>query len=119
MIEAQVQAFVGKPVLESELVSVLGRFLGIEWVTTGLSGVDLPLETAEELARVDEPLPEMLREKIAPLLRIGHVQGLLDLLDEHALHEPSHKALTLRLRAMVLRFDFESMIALTKEPVDD
>ena len=119
IIEAHVQAFVGKPVLESELVGVLGRLLSIEWVSTGLSRVDLPLETAPEIEPVDEPLPEPLREKIAPLLRIGHVQGLLDLLEEHARQEPSHKALTMRLRAMVLRFDFESLIGLTKEHLDD
>ena len=119
ILAAQVQAFVGKPVLESELVSVLGRFLRIEWITAGVSGAELTLTMEPEPDPVREPLPAALREEIAPLLRIGHVQGLLDAIDSFGRNEPSHGELVARLRAMVLRFDFEGLISLTREETDD
>ena len=119
ILDAQVQAFVGKPVLESELVSVLGRFLRIEWITAGVSGTELTLTMEPEPDPVREPLPAGLRESIAPLLRIGHVQGLLDAIDTFGRNEPSHSELVARLRAMVLRFDFEGLISLTREETDD
>ncbi len=116
---AQCQAFVGKPVLESELVGVLGRFLGIEWITAGLSGADLPDLFNKDADHIQESIPSVLREKMAPLIRIGHVQGLLDVLDQHAHHEPSHKLLIKQLRSLVVKFDFETLLNLTKEPEDD
>jgi CheY-like chemotaxis protein len=116
---ANCQAFVSKPVLESELIGVLGRYLGIEWISAELSGVDLPSKFGTEVALTEESIPEVLREKMVQLLKTGHVQGLLNLLDSHAQHEPSHLSLTQSLRAMVLRFDFESLLKLTKRPHDD
>ena len=119
ILDAQVQAFVGKPVLESELVSVLGRFLRIEWITAGVSGTELPLKAEPEPEPVHGPLPASLRESLAPLLRIGHVQGLLDAIETFGRNEPSHGELVAGLRAMVLRFDFEGLISLTRENIDD
>lgn len=112
---AQCQAFVAKPVLESELVGVLGRFLGIEWIPAGLSGAELPDLFNKENDQIQESIPPVLREQMVPLIRIGHVQGLLDVLDQHARHEPSHKLLIKQLRALVVKFDFESLLNLTKE----
>ena len=119
ILDAQVQAFVGKPVLESELVSVLGRFLRIEWITAGVSGTELSLKTEPEPGPVHGPIPAALRESIAPLLRIGHVQGLLDVIETFGRNEPSHGELVAGLRAMVLRFDFEGLISLTRDKIDD
>lgn len=113
------QAFVAKPVLESELVGVLGRFLGLEWIATGLSGAELPEKFGPEALAMQEEIPDVLREKLVPLIRIGHVQGLLDALQEHAKHEPSHKLMIRQLREMVLRFDFESLLDLTKDRRED
>ena len=116
---ANCQAFVSKPVLESELIGVLGRYLGIEWISAELNGIDLPAKFGTEVALTEESIPEVLREKMVQLLKTGHVQGLLNLLDSHAQHEPSHLSLTQILRAMVLRFDFESLLKLTKQPHDE
>ena len=54
-----------------------------------------------------------------PLLRIGHAQGLLDVIETFGRNEPSHGELVAGLRAMVLRFDFEGLISLTREKIDD
>ena len=97
----------------------MGRFLRIEWITAGVSGTELPLQTQPEPAPVHGPLPAALRESIAPLLRIGHVQGLLDVIETFGRNEPSHRELVAGLRAMVLRFDFEGLISLTREEIDD
>ena len=101
ILDAQVQAFVGKPVLESELVSVLGRFLRIEWITAGVSGTELPLKAEPEPEPVHGPLPASLRESLAPLLRIGHVQGLLDAIETFGRNEPSHGELVGEVCAQV------------------
>ena len=112
---AHCQAFVGKPVLESELVGVLGRFLGIEWVACGLNTPELASMFGPKTDLIEQEIPSSLKEKLAPLIHIGHVQGLLDTLDEHAKHEPSHQSLVSQLRTLVMRFDFESLIDLTKD----
>ena len=112
---AHCQAFVAKPVLESELVGVLGRFLGLEWISASLNKTELPDMFGPQVDPIEQEIPLSLKERLAPMIRIGHVQGLLDALAEHAKHEPSHNKLVTQLNALVMRFDFESLIALTKE----
>ena len=114
MQAAQCQAFVGKPVLESELVGVLGKFLNIEWISANL-GMSEHISIDADLGKVSEPIPQTLIEQLKPALRIGHVQGLLNVLDEHTRNEPSHKDLTNQLRKLVMRFDFATLSDLMKE----
>lgn len=115
MQAAPCQAFVGKPVLESELIGVLGKFLSLEWISANLGTSEHLQEAAQQAEIVRETIPTILRNRLMPLLRIGHVQGLLDVLDEHGRQEPSHKQLTAQLRNLVMRFDFATLSDLIKE----
>lgn len=115
MQAAPCQAFVGKPVLESELIGVLGKFLSLEWISANLGTPEHLQEAAQQAEIVRETIPTILRDRLMPLLRIGHVQGLLDVLDEHGRQEPSHKQLTAQLRNLVMRFDFATLSDLIKE----
>lgn len=111
---SQCQAFVAKPVSELELVSVLGRFLNIEWINATIKPDDLPELFGPEATESVTDLPDILRSTLYPLIRIGHIQGILDTLTEHVLHEPSHEILVTELRSIALRLDFETLLDLTK-----
>lgn len=113
--EAQCQAFVAKPVLESELVGVLGQFLDINWIAGGLNATDFPKNFGVSMDIAQLEIPNTLKERLAPLIRIGHIQGLLDSLDEYVGHEPSHQIMVGQLKAIVMRFDFETLLHLTKD----
>lgn len=116
---AQCQAFVGKPVLESELIGVLGKFLGLEWMTANQGIADHYTDTLPADNVITEKIPITLRNRLAPLLKIGHIQGLLDVIDDHSRQEPSHRKLTEQLRNLVMRFDFQSLSVLMKEKDDE
>ena len=112
---AQCQAFVGKPVLESELLSVLGQFLDIKWISAGLSGIAPPVAHDQADAGLGtEHIPQALRGRLSSLLHMGHVQGLLDELEQFATQYPSHRALCETLRTKVTQFEFQQLIELTR-----
>lgn len=111
---AQCQAFVAKPVSESEMVEVLGRFLNLEWIPASMGSNELPELFGPQSIDLKENVPSLLQSKLFPLIRIGHVQGILDVLTEHVSHEPSHEAIVAKLRAIVLRLDFDTLLELTK-----
>ena len=112
---AQCQAFVGKPVLESELLGVLGRFLDIKWISAGLSGISVsaPQADTDTVLRLED-IPRALRGRLASLLHIGHVQGLLDELEKFAATHPLHQSLCEALRLKVTQFEFQYLIELTR-----
>ena len=118
--EAQCHAFVGKPVLESELLGVLGRFLKIKWINVSLTGLGTTLPPAsEQQPLTPEMIPSELSVRLSPLLHIGHMQGLLNELELFRTQHSAHTVLCETLRSMVTRFEFESLIELTRTSSHD
>jgi signal transduction histidine kinase/CheY-like chemotaxis protein/purine-cytosine permease-like protein len=101
------QAFVDKPVIESQLLGVLQPLLNLEWVTMlasrprGTSSPPrdanaLPLEAAQDLLR---------------LARLGHRQGLVQALHALRAEHPERAAELDRMREWVERWAIEDLAA--------
>jgi len=118
ILDGQCQAFVAKPVLESELLNVLGKFLNIAWISVGLSVTE---RVAEPIVTpfVIEHIPVDLCEQLSPLLSVGHVQGLLDLLDGYSKSYPKCHELCAALSLRVKKFEFESLAKLIAAQLHD
>ena len=104
---SQVQAFVAKPVVESELLEALGRHLAIEWLT------DAPVVEAR-----DTPAPVSLEtysvpvETLAELRRLtlsGQPRALRTRLDGLAREHPELAALCAQWRRLADEFDFDTL----------
>jgi signal transduction histidine kinase/CheY-like chemotaxis protein/purine-cytosine permease-like protein len=107
------QAFVGKPVLESELMDALQRHLGLEWVTAGV----LPIPASASPGHEQLKLPEDARAELIRLVHLGHVHGLHRLLDRFVADDPALAASCARLRGFVSRCELESLLDhLMEEP---
>lgn len=100
------QAFVGKPVLESELMDALQRHLGLEWMTSGVLPVLLSSSPAGEVLH----LPDDARAELIRLVRLGHVHGLHRLLDRFTAEDPTLAASCARLRGFVSRCELEALL---------
>lgn len=107
------QAFVAKPVLESELMAALQRHLGLEWMSEGLMPHAPQAAAAEELR-----LPAQARTELIRMARLGHVHGLQRLLQRYEHDDPALAPTCARLRALVKRCDLETLLDLLTE-VDD
>ncbi|CAH0354259.1 ATP-binding protein [Aquabacterium sp. CECT 9606] len=114
---AQCQAFVAKPVIESELLDTLGEHLHIEWSAEPaalplhllgqrhneaeaigaprLTASDLPLEVVEELCR---------------LARIGHLRALREKLTQLAERYPQWQSEWVNLSHLADQFEFDTLI---------
>jgi CheY-like chemotaxis protein len=112
---ARCQAFVGKPVLESELMHALKRHMGLEWVKAIVSPV--PLAAAPD-AESSPGLPEEARAGLIRLLRLGHVHGLHRLLDRIAADDPALATSCARMRGYVSRCELELLLDHLTEGVD-
>lgn len=108
------QAFVGKPVLESELMDALQRHLGLEWVTSDVLPIPVSVSPAGELLK----LPEDARAELIRLVRLGHVHGLHRLLDRFVAEDPTLVASCAKLRGFVSRCELESLLDLLTEEED-
>ncbi|WP_395351921.1 ATP-binding protein [Variovorax sp. UC122_21] len=112
------QAFVGKPVIESELIATLERHLGLEW----LDAADALRPLAdEELAPARPPrllLGEDERAELMRLVQMGHVRGLHQALDRLAARSPGAAATCTWLRGMVARFELDSLRKALAEDAD-
>jgi CheY-like chemotaxis protein len=109
------QAFVGKPVLESELMDALQRHLGLEWVT---ADVLPPVPASAGPTSEELELPEDARAELIRLVRLGHVHGLHRLLDRFVAEDPTLAASCARLRGFVSRCELESLLDLLTEEED-
>lgn len=108
------QAFVGKPVLESELMGALQRHLRLEWVTSDVLPMPVSASPAGEVLR----LPDDARAELIRLVRLGHVHGLHRLLDRFVAEDPSLAATCGKLRGFVSRCDLESLLDHLSEEED-
>lgn len=105
---AQCQAFVGKPVIESELMQVLQRHLGLDRLAVktppriaAYPGDLVPLKPVR--------LPDDIHARALQMLQLGHVQGLIDLFDQLAREEPALELTCARLSRLVTQCDLEGV----------
>ncbi|CAL61625.1 putative two-component sensor kinase (C part) [Herminiimonas arsenicoxydans] len=99
------QAFVGKPVLESELMLALQGQLGLKWVYTGLA------EQRPSAGILPEQLafPQPVITQLLQLTRMGHVTGLRCALDRLAAADPSLHTSCAVARALLDRFELGAL----------
>ncbi|MDA8256517.1 MAG: response regulator [Betaproteobacteria bacterium] len=107
------QAFVGKPVIESELMNTLQRHLGLEWTSAGAPRC--PLSGPDALRQVPIRLPGEAHSRALQMLQIGHAQGLLTLFEEIAREQPVIAPTCAELSRFVKQFDFERVRLLLAE----
>lgn len=102
------QAFVDKPVIESELMKVLQRYLDLEWQAaeppriTDVNSDDTTLHHKVQLP--GDFHAQALRE-----LRIGHVNGLAMILEEVVHMHPELAADCQHLNRLLGRFDLDAV----------
>ena len=125
------QGFVGKPVVESELLQSLQSALGLEWLhdpAPGPAPAPTPVRLAppgvtsappDHIFNSAEPLPESLREALYALARSGQATALRERLREAQTAWPEHTAALTRLQASADRLDFEALALLLREPETD
>ncbi|WP_053843848.1 hybrid sensor histidine kinase/response regulator [Paracidovorax avenae] len=121
------QGFVGKPVVESELLQALQSALGLQWLhdpapqevhpATGA----LPAHAGAAAASAEprpEPLPEPLREALHHLARSGQASALRARLRAARADLPGHAVLA-QLQDAADQMDFDRLTRLLREPEDD
>lgn len=116
LAEAGAQAFVDKPVIESELLVALQRHLQLEWVAElALPGWERPPAPSRR------PLPATFRPALTRLARMGHAGGLHEALDRLVAEHPDCRAAADEVRALVDRFAFDELIErlAPPEPADN
>ena len=120
-IEAlQCQGFIGKPVMESELLDALERALQLEWVraNTPLAPLlPLPPATAADAADAAS-LPEDLREDLLRLARQANASALRQCLRAARAAWPVHEAALAALQDCADRFDFAAVVEQLREDED-
>lgn len=116
LAELNCQAFVGKPVMESELLDALQKSLSIEWVRD-LTPIAPPVSVVRD--RVSgPPLPADLREELQRLARQGQVAALRQRLWQAQNNEPAHAATLALLLACADRFDFQTLIEYIRDTAE-
>ena len=113
LLQAGCQAFVDKPVIESELLAELQRHLELEWVAElSLPSWATPVQTSV-LSLPDEPARDLLR-----LARLGHPQGLQQALDSLTRTHPACAAQAAMLRTLVARHAWVELVDHLQRAVD-
>jgi signal transduction histidine kinase/CheY-like chemotaxis protein/purine-cytosine permease-like protein len=117
LLAAGCQAFVGKPVIESELIATLERHLGLEWLSEAHA-----LPPAADEATQQRPavlaLGEDDRAELMRLVQMGHVRGLHTALDRLAAASPAAAVTCTWLRGMVTRFELDNLRNALAEDAD-
>jgi len=132
LLAAQCQAFVAKPVRESELLAALGVHLGLRWVTEPEAPVlsDPPVAPAQHKPGAEgrrlanTPLPADAVWELHRLARMGHVQALRQALGEWQVSTPEHAEQWRQLAQLVDDFDLDALVArlapqLTEDMADE
>jgi signal transduction histidine kinase/CheY-like chemotaxis protein/purine-cytosine permease-like protein len=123
LVEMRCQGFVGKPIIESELLEALEHALQIEWVRDNtprsLAGSspahpDTPTERPNP-----EDLPDTLREELGRLARHGHATALRSTLRMALAAHPEHTITLHFLQGLADRFDFQALSVQLREPDHD
>ncbi|MES2024411.1 MAG: ATP-binding protein [Pseudomonadota bacterium] len=99
------QDFVGKPVLESELMLALQRQLGLEWVYASIPEQHPIIETVPDQLQ----FPQAAITQLLQLTRMGHVAGLRRALDRLSLADPSLAGSCIVVRSLLDRFELGAL----------
>jgi hypothetical protein len=122
-VDLQCQGFVGKPIIESELLDALEHALQIEWVrdNTPRAPVAVKLGHSSTISVRPNPaeLPDMLREQLGRLARQGHAAALRDALRKALASHPEHTVTLHFLQGLAERFDFQALSVQLREPDHD
>ena len=119
---AQCQGFVGKPVVESELLQALVQALQIEWLRDNTPPMPAqlsqlsPAPVAQDPIAASAPLPEAVRLELVRLARSGQASALRERLRRAHAELPAHAALLAALQAHADQFDFEAVARQLREP---
>jgi DNA-binding NarL/FixJ family response regulator len=123
LVEMQCQGFVGKPIIESELLEALEHALQIEWVRDNtprsLAGSSLVHPDVATERPNPENLPDTLREELGRLARQGHATALRETLRKALAAHPEHTITLHFLQGLAERFDFQTLSVQLREPDHD
>ncbi|MBH1987201.1 MAG: response regulator [Burkholderiales bacterium] len=114
---ARAQAFVAKPVMESELLGTLAEHLQLDWEAEaplplrhiGVAGQ--PPRAPAEPAEPPGALPQDAVWELHRLARMGHVQGLRESLSEWQRAAPEHQARWAELARLIDDFELDGVVA--------
>ena len=119
----QCQGFVGKPIIESELLKALENSLQIEWVRDNSPRSQVEFSPASQTASNERPnpatLPDTLREELGKLARQGQATALRETLRKALIAYPEHTMTLHFLHGLSERFDFQTLSAQLREPDHD
>jgi len=107
---AECQGFIGKPVMESELLDKLRLLLDLEW-TTGAP----PLAVAAGALPPLGELPPEAGSEILRLARQGYAQGIREVIDGLIALDPRMRRSCAPLKALLDRFDLDGIVRLLAE----
>ncbi|OYV01249.1 MAG: hybrid sensor histidine kinase/response regulator [Burkholderiales bacterium PBB5] len=115
LLEAGAQAFVDKPVIESELLAALQKHLQLEWVA------ELPVPGWAPPPPLPAPvaMPPEYSATLTRLARLGHAQGLHQALDRLVQAHPGLAEPASAWRGLVARFAFAELLDAWQPAVDD
>ena len=114
---AQCQAFLGKPVMESELLDTLAQHLLLTWVTAPMGMLAHEEGEARVAPQLDlfamppAPVPPDAAWELDRLARKGHVQGLHDALDEWTRAAPDALVHWRATRELVDQFELDAVVS--------
>jgi signal transduction histidine kinase/CheY-like chemotaxis protein/purine-cytosine permease-like protein len=108
---AQCQAFVAKPVRESELLAALGEHLGLRWLTEPSGSTQSASSSAPIAAARMGLLPADAVWELHRLALKGHVQALRQALGEWRASAPAHAIQWDALSCLVEDFELDALVA--------
>ena len=116
LIESGVQAFVAKPVVESELLAALSRHLKLEWETE--RPATLPSSPPAPVSIDAFSIPVEALMELRKLTLAGQPRALRRLLDALERERPELGPLCAQCRIAVDNFDFDTLLQQLKVPDD-
>jgi CheY-like chemotaxis protein len=99
------QAFLVKPVIDSELFKTLEKFLHLEWRENEIKSTERVVPAFSTSLK----LPDHILSNLLKLVRLGHVKGLVAALEKISEAEPKFSGLCTQFREMVMRFELEQV----------
>lgn len=109
------QGFIDKPVMEAELLSMLGRMLALQWVYRSLP--EVPVQNKAELVNAIRMPPSQDLSALRNLAQIGHIMAIRRKLDEMERIDPRYASFAARLHEPLRHFDLERFIKLLGEDI--
>ena len=106
------QGFIDKPVIEAELLAMLGRMLSLQWTYRPLPEMPARRAQRDDVMHIP-PSPEL--RTLRNLARIGHVMAIRRKLQEMERIDPRYTAFAARLHEPLKQFNLERFITLLGE----